>query len=153
MEQLGRLIDTSIASRDPDDFLDGLDDVRSAAEPLEIERSRTAKTRNSYNVLNSSFSRSASSFGTVGSGEALRESLPQLGIRDFGLCVCACCKKIRDDKGYWNQVAAYIPAHSEVEFSHSLCPECLQNLYPNLKREEMSPYQQAGDQLRALKPL
>ena len=218
-----------------------------------IERSRTAKTRNAYNVLNSFFSRGAFSFGTASSGDALLESLPQLDISDFMLCVyeeapehtrvqrvistgrtpipppglkgsprdlislfldsraaqgrrgplvllrlhhddselgfvicgvgspdgslylalqsqlsnglkgnalleevrsyskdlekkvttlsgflpiCSSCKKIRDDKGYWNQVEAYISSHSEVEFSHSLCPECLQRLYPNLKTED-----------------
>ena len=300
MEQLGRLIDASLVSRDPDGFLDALESAigeESSPDPLFeqwlnrlqqlfdprfeaegragaaallygaalerlgratsiIERSRAAKTRNSYNALNSFFSRSAFSFGTAGSGEALLESLPQLGIRDFMLCVyedtwesarvhrlistgkghvpppglkgspqelislfmgprtaqatrgplvlmrlyhdgsdlgfvmcgvgspdgslylalqsqlsnglkgnalleevrgyskdlekevktlsgflpiCASCKKIRDDKGYWNQVEAYISAHSEVEFSHSICPECLQKLYRNLKKRENPP--------------
>lgn len=44
--------------------------------------------------------------------------------------ICANCKKIRDDKGYWNQIESYIRDHSEVEFSHSLCPECAKKLYP-----------------------
>jgi GAF domain-containing protein len=47
------------------------------------------------------------------------------------LPICANCKKIRDDKGYWNQVESYISSHSEVEFSHGICPECAQKLYPN----------------------
>jgi PAS domain S-box-containing protein len=42
------------------------------------------------------------------------------------LPICAECKKIRDDKGYWREVEEYVRDHSEVEFSHSLCPECLQ---------------------------
>jgi hypothetical protein len=296
LEQLAHLIDASLASRDPDGFLDGLESAireESAPDPLFelwldrlkrlfdpliktgararsgaptrlyaaalerlgrttniIERARTANTRNSYNVLNSFFSRSAFSFGTAGSGEGLLGSLPELGIGDFMLCVyegasasarvqrilaagkgagpppgltgsarelislfmdsrtaqgrrgplvlmrlyhdgsdlgfvicgvgspdgslylalqsqlsnglkghalleevrgysqdlekkvktlsgflpiCASCKKIRDDKGYWNQVEAYISAHAEVEFSHSLCPECLHALYPHLR--------------------
>jgi len=49
------------------------------------------------------------------------------------LPICASCKKIRDDKGYWNQIEAYIRDHSEAEFSHSICPECAKKLYPNLK--------------------
>ncbi|MCX5829217.1 MAG: response regulator transcription factor [Deltaproteobacteria bacterium] len=44
--------------------------------------------------------------------------------------ICASCKNIRDDKGYWNQVEAYIRDHSEAEFSHGICPECLKKLYP-----------------------
>ena len=38
--------------------------------------------------------------------------------------ICASCKKIRDDKGYWNQIESYIREHSEADFSHGLCPEC-----------------------------
>ncbi len=38
--------------------------------------------------------------------------------------ICAACKKIRDDTGYWHQVEAYVHAHTEAEFSHGLCPEC-----------------------------
>ena len=45
--------------------------------------------------------------------------------------ICANCKKIRDDKGYWNQVEVYIRDHSDAEFSHGICPECVQKLYPD----------------------
>ena len=48
------------------------------------------------------------------------------------LPICSQCKKIRDDKGYWNQIEAYIQNHSEVEFSHGICPECSKKLYPGL---------------------
>lgn len=47
------------------------------------------------------------------------------------LPICASCKKIRDDKGYWNQIELYILDHSEAEFSHGLCPECSKKLYPD----------------------
>ncbi|MGC7872942.1 hypothetical protein ACPUYX_15625 [Desulfosporosinus sp. SYSU MS00001] len=46
--------------------------------------------------------------------------------------ICASCKKIRDDKGYWNRVETYIEAHSEAEFTHDICPECTKRLYPKL---------------------
>ena len=46
------------------------------------------------------------------------------------LPICASCKKIRDDNGYWNQIESYIRDHSEAEFSHGLCPECAEKLYP-----------------------
>jgi PAS domain S-box-containing protein len=45
------------------------------------------------------------------------------------LPICASCKKIRDDKGYWNRLETYIQEHSEAEFSHGFCPECMKNLY------------------------
>ncbi len=45
--------------------------------------------------------------------------------------ICAKCKKIRDDRGYWNQLEKYIRDHSEAEFTHGLCPECLEELYQN----------------------
>lgn len=44
--------------------------------------------------------------------------------------VCASCKKIRDDKGYWNQLEVYISEHSEAQFSHGICPDCAKKLYP-----------------------
>lgn len=46
------------------------------------------------------------------------------------LPMCCSCKKIRDDLGYWKQVEKYLQEHSEVEFTHGYCPECLERLYP-----------------------
>lgn len=46
------------------------------------------------------------------------------------LPICASCKKIRDDGGYWSQIESYISAHSHAEFSHGICPECAKQLYP-----------------------
>lgn len=45
------------------------------------------------------------------------------------LPICSSCKKIRDDKGYWKQIESYISEHSEAEFSHGICPDCLEKLY------------------------
>ena len=47
------------------------------------------------------------------------------------LPICASCKKIRDDEGYWNQIESYIRDHSEAEFSHGICPECAKKFYPD----------------------
>ena len=44
--------------------------------------------------------------------------------------ICAHCKKIRDDQGYWSQVEVYVRDHSEAEFSHGICPECIKRFYP-----------------------
>jgi ABC-type amino acid transport substrate-binding protein len=48
------------------------------------------------------------------------------------LPICSYCKKIRDDKGYWNQLEAYIHEHSKAEFSHSICQECAKKYYPDM---------------------
>jgi len=59
-------------------------------------------------------------------------------LRGF-LPICASCKKIRNDKGYWEQLEAYITEHSEALFSHGICPECAKRLYPELhKKREMA---------------
>lgn len=52
------------------------------------------------------------------------------------LPICASCKKIRDDNGYWQQVEQYIQEHSTAEFSHSICPDCLKALYPEIARRQ-----------------
>lgn len=60
----------------------------------------------------------------------LQEALAKIKVLSGFLPICASCKKIRDDKGYWNQIESYIRDHSEVEFSHSICPDCAKKLYP-----------------------
>jgi PAS domain S-box-containing protein len=52
------------------------------------------------------------------------------------LPICASCKKIRDDKGYWHTVEVYVRDHSEADFSHGICPECMKNLYPEFTEEK-----------------
>ncbi|MBW2127201.1 MAG: hypothetical protein JRH08_16390 [Deltaproteobacteria bacterium] len=59
----------------------------------------------------------------------LQETLSEIKILKGIIPICASCKRIRDDKGYWNQVEAYIRDHSEADFSHSICPDCMKKLY------------------------
>lgn len=63
----------------------------------------------------------------------LKKALKEVKILGGLLPICASCKKIRDDKGYWNQLEDYIQKHSEAEFSHSVCPDCAKKLYPELE--------------------
>ncbi len=66
------------------------------------------------------------------SGEDLLNALNQVKKLSGLLPICSSCKKIRDDRGYWNQLESYIENHSEAEFSHGICPECAKRLYPDL---------------------
>ena len=50
--------------------------------------------------------------------------------------ICSNCKKIRSDQGKWTQIESYIRDHSDADFSHSICPDCVQKLYPNLDLEK-----------------
>lgn len=55
------------------------------------------------------------------------------------LPICASCKKIRDDKGYWTQVEIYISDHTGTEFTHGICPECAQKIYPIYFKKNTEP--------------
>lgn len=60
----------------------------------------------------------------------LKEALAKTKTLSGLLPICMHCKKIRDDKGYWKQIEHYIDEHSEAEFSHSICEECLEKYHP-----------------------
>lgn len=66
----------------------------------------------------------------------LRKTLSRVKMLEGILPICAACKKIRDDKGYWNQIEAYLREYSDVEFSHGICPECALKLYPQVFRKD-----------------
>jgi phosphoserine phosphatase RsbU/P len=68
--------------------------------------------------------------------EELHRYIEQIKTLRGILPICANCKKIRDDRGYWNQVEAYFQDHTDLEFSHCLCPRCSQELYPEFLLEE-----------------
>jgi PleD family two-component response regulator len=60
----------------------------------------------------------------------LQEALNQVKTLSGLLPICANCKKVKDDQGYWQQVEMYIQEHSDATFSHGLCPDCFRELYP-----------------------
>jgi len=65
----------------------------------------------------------------------LQEALATIKTLHGILPICASCKKIRDDKGYWTQIESYIREHSTAEFSHGICPDCAKKLYPEFYNE------------------
>lgn len=58
------------------------------------------------------------------SHRSLEKALEEVKTLRGILPICSCCKKIRDEEGFWNQVESYVRSHSEAEFTHSYCPEC-----------------------------
>ena len=66
----------------------------------------------------------------------LKSALSEIKNLSGLLPICANCMKIRDDKGYWQQVEEYFTEHSEAQFSHGICPECLIQLYPEFYPEK-----------------
>jgi hypothetical protein len=67
---------------------------------------------------------------------SLQEALDRIKTLSGLIPICAGCKKIRDDKGYWNQIEEYLEEHSDAVFSHGLCPECFQQFFPDAAREK-----------------
>ena len=65
--------------------------------------------------------------------EELKNALDRVKQLSGLLPICASCKKIKDDKGYWRQIELYIRDHSEAEFTHGICPDCVKKLYPDIK--------------------
>ncbi len=59
----------------------------------------------------------------------LKNALTRIKTLDGLIPICSSCKKIRDDKGYWNLIESYIESHSDAAFSHGICPECSDSLY------------------------
>jgi len=72
----------------------------------------------------------------------LEKALGEVKILRGLLPICASCKKIRDDDGYWEHMETYIKEHSEAQFSHGICPDCAERLYPDIfeSRELKRPH-------------
>ena len=66
----------------------------------------------------------------------VEEAIAQIKTLRGLLPICASCKKIRDDSGYWNQMETFISDHSGADFSHSICPDCMVKLYPDYASQQ-----------------
>lgn len=65
----------------------------------------------------------------------LQKAMQDVKVLSGFLPICASCKKIRDDSGYWRQIEEYISRHSNALFSHGICPDCTKKLYPEFHEE------------------
>lgn len=68
--------------------------------------------------------------------EELKVALDRVKVLSGMLPICCNCKKIRDDEDYWHDVADYITSHSDAEFTHGICPDCVKTLYPDLYKKD-----------------
>jgi len=71
--------------------------------------------------------------------EELKEALAEVRHLKGILPICSACKRIRDDEGYWHQVEEYLQEHADTEFTHGICPECVDRLYPELGDSRRKP--------------
>jgi hypothetical protein len=76
--------------------------------------------------------------------DALDEARHSIKILRGMLPICSGCKSIREDNGYWKRIEDYLQVHSELEFSHGICPDCVEKLYPEfagviLRRKSAEP--------------
>ena len=65
--------------------------------------------------------------------QELEQALKEVKVLRGFIPICASCKKIRNDRGYWQLVEAYIREHSEAEFSHGICPDCIKKFFPGVE--------------------
>ena len=63
----------------------------------------------------------------------LQDALAKVRTLSGLLPICAHCKKVRDDEGYWTRIESYISAHTRAEFSHGICPDCVGQVFPEMK--------------------
>ncbi len=66
--------------------------------------------------------------------DQLREALASVKVLRGLLPICACCKMVRNDQGYWQQIEGYLREHTDAEFTHGLCPGCLETYYKQIEQ-------------------
>jgi hypothetical protein len=67
---------------------------------------------------------------------SIRATLEEVKMLKGFLPICSSCKNIRDDRGYWEKIELYIEQHTDAEFTHTLCPDCMKKLYPDVDTEK-----------------
>jgi len=122
----------------------GLKNVMFAPMIIEKKAVGLIGLANKIGNFNDNDARLATAFGEIASValqnsrtlDQLRDALAKIKTLKGLLPICASCKKIRDDKGYWSKIETYISERSDADFTHSICPECRIKLYPELYKDE-----------------
>lgn len=68
--------------------------------------------------------------------QELQDALEKIKTLEGIIPICCVCKNIRNDKGYWEQIEAYMAQHSNAQFSHGICPDCCEKLYPDINMDK-----------------
>ena len=71
----------------------------------------------------------------------LQQALKNIKTLSGLIPICANCKKVRDDEGFWQQVEVYIKDHTDAKFSHGICPDCMESLYPDYHQRIIAQHQ------------
>ena len=71
--------------------------------------------------------------------DELKQALAEVRTLKGIVPICANCKNVRDDQGYWNRVESYLNEHTEADFTHAVCPDCMKRLYPQFKDDDSMP--------------
>lgn len=110
------------------------DELVSHRENLELQiNKRTSELKMAYDRLSDELlEKEAIEKNLTEERNRLIEAITEVKTLSGLLPICASCKKIRDDSGYWYQIEKYIQEHSEATFSHGICPDCAGKLYPGL---------------------
>ncbi len=106
----------------------GIEAVRAGAQDYLIKGEATGKTL--VRAIRYAVERKTMQTERENLIKALEQALTTVKTLSGLLPICASCKKIRDDKGYWSQVEEYLDEHADVKFTHSMCPQCTHKLYP-----------------------
>jgi hypothetical protein len=69
----------------------------------------------------------------VGMIRTLQSALHEVRVLSGLLPICAHCKKVRDDRGYWTQIEEYVRSHSQADFTHGICPDCKSLWFPETR--------------------
>lgn len=102
--------------------------TRSICQP-EVVNGRTVKLKGAFQDITDRKQSEAERDQMI---KALQKALKEIKTLKGIVPICSHCKKIRDDKGYWNQLEEYLQKYSEADFSHGICPACAEKIYPDL---------------------
>ena len=121
--------------------LTGLDDEATAIQALQHSvQDYLNKNRTDSTLLHRSIKYSIERFNNIREKERLitelKEALDNIKTLSGLLPICANCKNIRNDDGYWIQVESYLKSHSALDFTHCICPDCVKKLYPEFSRNK-----------------
>lgn len=117
-----------IMVRDVTERVEAQEKLRAARDELELRvLERTAALEESNQKLESESEQRRALI------EELQQAFADIKTLNGLLPICSSCKKIRDDSGYWSQIEVYIRDHSDAEFSHGICPQCIETLYPEYR--------------------